>query len=208
MITKVILDFETSGLNPYHDDIIEIAMKVMDSDNQFTTLVKPKSNECISDEISSLTGITNKMLMKEGQFWGDAYQSMNEWLNSVKGENNKLVIISHNGESFDFIFLRNIFEELKKLGIKTIPIHKIIFIDTLLLSKRLLPRRNSYKQSSLCCIYNINIDNSHRAMNDVESLEKLYIQLTNLLNKSYDKRKCFFENPQMVQDYIKIKYIL
>ena len=61
MITKVILDFETSGLNPYHDDIIEIAMKVMDSDNQFTTLVKPKSNECISDEISSLTGITNKM---------------------------------------------------------------------------------------------------------------------------------------------------
>ena len=57
MITKVILDFETSGLNPYHDDIIEIAMKVMDTDNQFTTLVKPKSNECISDEISSLTGI-------------------------------------------------------------------------------------------------------------------------------------------------------
>ena len=43
MITKVILDFETSGLNPYHDDIIEIAMKVMDSDIQFTTLIKPKS---------------------------------------------------------------------------------------------------------------------------------------------------------------------
>ena len=115
MITKVILDFETSGLNPYHDDIIEIAMKVMDSDNQFTTFVKPKSNECISDEISSLTGITNKMLMKEGQFWDDAYQSMNEWLNSVKGENDKIVIISHNGESFDFIFLRRIFNDLNKI---------------------------------------------------------------------------------------------
>ena len=143
MITKVILDFETSGLNPYHDDIIEIAMKVMDSDNQFTTFVKPKSNECISDEISSLTGITNKMLMKEGQFWDDAYQSMNEWLNSGKGENDKIVIISHNGESFDFIFLRRVFNELNKiLGVQnTIPIDKIIFIDTLLLAKRLLPRR-------------------------------------------------------------------
>ena len=131
MITKVILDFETSGLNPYHDDIIEIAMKVMDSDNQFTILIKPKSNECISDEISSLTGITNKMLMKEGQFWGDAYQSMNKWLNLVKGDNDRIVIISHNGESFDFIFLRRIFNDLNQiLGCQNIfPVHKIIFID-------------------------------------------------------------------------------
>ena len=51
---------------------------------------------------------------------------MNQWLNSVKGENNKIVIISHNGESFDFIFLRRIFNELNKiLGVQnTIPILK------------------------------------------------------------------------------------
>ena len=39
----IVFDLETSGLNPYHDDVIEIAMKVMDTDNQFTTLIKPKS---------------------------------------------------------------------------------------------------------------------------------------------------------------------
>ena len=207
MITKVILDFETSGLNPYHDDIIEIAMKVMDSDNQFTTLVKPKSNECISDEISSLTGITNKMLMKEGQFWGDAYQSMNEWLNSVKGENDKIVIISHNGESFDFIFLRRVFNELNKiLGVQnTIPIDKIIFIDTLLLAKRLLPRRYAYKQFSLCKSFHINTEGCHRAMNDVIALEKLYFNLENQLDKELEKRRKVSQNPEMVYDYIKIK---
>ena len=78
MIPIVLLDFETSGLNPYHDDIIEIAMKVMDSDNQFTTLVKPKSNECISSEITALTGITNKMLAKEGKSWEEVYKFINE----------------------------------------------------------------------------------------------------------------------------------
>lgn len=207
MINKIIFDLETSGLNPYHDDIIEVAMKNINNKTSYHSLVKPKSDECITEKITQITGITNKLLKDKGKNWLDVYKDINNFLLSNLNSN-YISLISHNGESFDFIFLRNIFEELKKLGIKTIPIHKIIFIDTLLLSKRLLPRRNSYKQSSLCCIYNINIDNSHRAMNDVESLEKLYIQLTNILNKSYDKRKCFFENPQMVQDYIKIKYIL
>ena len=79
MITKVILDFETSGLNPYHDDIIEIAVKVMNSDKQFSKLIQPKSNECISEEISSLTGITNKMLHEEGIFWKEAYELIKPW---------------------------------------------------------------------------------------------------------------------------------
>ena len=205
MITKVILDFETSGLNPYHDDIIEIAMKVMDSDNQFTTLVKPKSNECISDEISSLTGITNKMLMKEGQFWGEAYQSMNQWLNSVKGENNKIVIISHNGESFDFIFLRRIFNDLNHLNIKTLKIQKIIFIDTLLLAKRLISGRMTYNQTSLCNTFNIQCEGAHRAMNDVIALEKLFNSLADMLNKELNKRRNVFDHPQILNDYITLK---
>ena len=48
MIPKILLDFETSGLNPYHDDIIEVAMKNMDTDDEYTSLLRPKSNECIS----------------------------------------------------------------------------------------------------------------------------------------------------------------
>ena len=81
----VILDFETSGLNPYHDDVIEIAMKVLGSEEQFTCLLKPKSNECISQTITTLTGITNNMLVKDGLPWSEAYKSMNTWLFNVKG---------------------------------------------------------------------------------------------------------------------------
>ena len=41
-MTTIILDFETSGLNPYHDDIIEIGAKVLNTDKSFQCLVKPK----------------------------------------------------------------------------------------------------------------------------------------------------------------------
>ena len=114
---KIILDFETSGLNPYHDDIIEIALKEVGTDNEFTCLLQPKSNECISLQITQITGITNKMLFKEGLRWEDAYEQMNQWLiKTCKGE--KCAIISHNGEVFDFIFLRRIFNDLNRLNIK------------------------------------------------------------------------------------------
>ena len=36
MTEIIILDFETSGLNPYHHDIIEIGAKVLGSDNEFS----------------------------------------------------------------------------------------------------------------------------------------------------------------------------
>ena len=80
MISTIILDFETSGLNPYHDDIIEIGAKVLNNDNKFNILLKPKSNEMISKEIESLTGITNRMLAKEGFKWQTTYTQFNKWL--------------------------------------------------------------------------------------------------------------------------------
>ena len=34
-MSTVFLDFETSGFNPYHDDIIEIGLKLMNSDTSY-----------------------------------------------------------------------------------------------------------------------------------------------------------------------------
>ena len=66
-MTTFILDFETSGLNPYHDDIIDIGCKVLDQDITFQCLVKPESKRRIDDYITTLTGITNQMLSKQGK---------------------------------------------------------------------------------------------------------------------------------------------
>jgi len=207
MIQTVILDFETSGLNQYHDDIIEIGAKVFNGDNKFSVLLRPKSNEMISPEITSLTGITNRMLATEGLKWEVAYFQFSEWLlNIIQNSDNKTIaIVSHNGESFDFIFLKRIFSDLKSQNVKSPNLKNIIFIDTLLFGKRLIPGRASYRQGTLCQSFNIHVKGSHRAYNDVLALEQLYLSLSDKLNKVLDSRRNVIEYPQMINDYIHFK---
>lgn len=205
-MSVVFLDFETSGFNPYHDDIIEIATKEMNSDNYFSTLVKPKSNECISQRITAVTSITNELLRDEGVSWKKAYSELNNFLKSIlqKSPDGKLYIIAHNGETFDFLFLKRIFSELNELNIKTIPSKNIVYIDSLLFARRLL-KRESYKQETLCKTFNINTKGNHRALNDVRALEELFTIFGELLNKQLNSRRNVLENPQMIYDYIHFK---
>ena len=203
----ITLDFETSGLNQYHDDVIEIGAKQFNNDNNFSVLIRPKSNEMISQEITTLTGISNRMLAKEGLRWQTAYTQFNDWIMNIihESDSKQIAIVSHNGESFDFIFLRRIFSELDALDIKTPNMKNIILIDTLLLSKRLLSNRVSYRQGSLCQTYNINTKGSHRALNDVIALEQLYLTLADILNKEVNSRRNVLHYPQMTHDYIHFK---
>ena len=43
-------------------NIIEIAIKLMNSDKSYSTLVYPQSNECISQRITAVTSITNELI--------------------------------------------------------------------------------------------------------------------------------------------------
>jgi DNA polymerase III epsilon subunit family exonuclease len=65
----IIADIETTGLDPLRREIIEIAAirvnRDFDLHETFTGLVKPKRK--ISAKISSITGITNDMLAREGE---------------------------------------------------------------------------------------------------------------------------------------------
>ena len=100
-MTITILDYETSGLNPYHEDIIEIGAKVMGSEQSFQCLVRPESNKEIDAKITKITGITNRTLRAEGKPFLRAYNDFYNWLieNMSKEEPNALV--AHNGDSFD-----------------------------------------------------------------------------------------------------------
>tara|TARA_B110000967_G_C18829551_1_gene533291 strand:+ start:469 stop:1092 length:624 start_codon:yes stop_codon:yes gene_type:complete len=207
MTTQIILDFETSGLNPYHDDIIEVAMKVLGTSETFTALLRPKSNECITDEITHLTGITNKMLHVEGLPWKQVYVNMNEWLKKVRNgaKDKKIAIIAHNGDGFDFIFLRRLLNDLNSIDIKPINVKDIIFIDTLPFAKRLIPKRMSYRQETLCKTYKINTEGNHRALADVVALEGLYNVLGKMLDQELNKRRSVSSDPHQIYNYIHCK---
>jgi len=199
----IILDFETSGLNPYHDDIIEIGAKLKDKDITFSTLLKPKSGRPVSKRITEITGISNKDLREKGKPWLAAYQDLFNWI--VGHINTSLVnaIVSHNGTTFDFIFLKRLMKDLKESGedISKLDFSKLIFIDTLLLSRRLLPGRSYYSQPSIAKTFQIPIVDAHRALGDVIVLEQLYtkciVELCRVNNSG-------FNNPVLIKEYIEL----
>jgi len=188
MTTTVILDFETSGLNPYHADIIEIGAKILGSEQSFQCLVKPESNREIDDKITKITGITNRSLRAEGKPFLPAYNDFYNWLidNLSKEEPNG--IVAHNGASFDFIFFRRIINTLyenKNIGKRLEEEYDIIYLDTLFISRRLYPQIYSFKQETLCKYFKIKIDHAHRAFNDVICLEQLMLKFMADLQKKY-----------------------
>jgi len=207
----IIFDLETSGLNPYHDDIIEIGAKVYGSDNSFKCLVKPKSNRPISKKITDITGITNKILREEGKEWVNAYTEFYNWIFEISNNalklDDKVTIVSHNGLTFDFIFMKKLFKDLSvesgsasRWFYETLP--QFIFVDTLLLSRRLLPGRSYYSQPAIAKTFQILIDNAHRAMGDVIVLEQIYMKLMEeLLKVKIDG----IREPEKIIDYIDLR---
>ena len=197
----IILDFETSGLNPYHDDIIEIGAKLKDKDITFSTLLKPKSGRPVSKRITEITGISNKDLREKGKPWLAAYQDLFNWI--VEHINTSLVnaIVSHNGTTFDFIFLKRLMKDLKenKEDTSKLDFSKLIFIDTLLLSRRLIPGRSYYSQPSLAKTFQIPNVDAHRALGDVIVLEQVYLKCVGELCRINNSG---FNNPQLIKEYI------
>jgi len=176
----LILDFETTGLNPFHDEIIEIAAKKFRSDDQYSTLIKTKKK--LDKKIVEITKITDDMLIKEGVSQRVAFHSFGEFIKSSFNLDKPLYILAHNGNSFDFIFLKGI---LAKLDFKI----DIRYIDTISVSKFVNPRLFSHKLATLCHpnIYNIININAHRAMSDVITTEKIFEKMIYLRFSSIEQ---------------------
>lgn len=202
-MATVILDFETSGLNAYHVDIIEIGAKILGSDQSFQCLVKPESGKEIEEKITKITGITNRELRANGVQHLKAYSNFHNWLVDNITEGEQVAIVSHNGDSFDFIFFRRLMNKLFEENLvkeRFESKYEIVYLDTLHLVRRLYPQMYSFKQETLCKYFGIKIDGAHRAFNDVLCLEQLYQRVLTDLTKKYQTI-----NIGMVKDYILLR---
>lgn len=197
----IIFDLETSGLNPYHDDIIEIGAKILQEDSSFQMLVKPKSGRPVSKKITQITGITNRDLRANGKKWEQAYSEFYNWLFENTKDKENITLVSHNGDTFDFVFFKRMLKDLSTLvGEINIDIEKINFIDTLPLSKRLYPGRTYYNQPSLARTFSIIVDNAHRAMGDVIVLEQLYSRI--MVDFKINTKIDGLEDPLKIREFI------
>lgn len=148
----VIVDIETTGLNPLFESIIEIsALKVVKDKviNEFSMLVKPEKP--ISSFITKLTGITNEMT-QNAQTKDKVLKLFCDFI----GDN---PIIGHNIR-FDLSFIN---KNLQECFDKTLSND---YADTLYFSRRVYKALQSHRLTNIAEYLNIDTKNAHRALKD------------------------------------------
>ena len=165
----VLLDIETTGLDPRYAEIIEIgAYKVVNNEivDTFETLIKP--TEFIPEEITNINHITNEMV-------SDAPSQM-EVLTKFDEFVGDSIIMGHN-VTFDIGFLTHYFYQYLR--------HYMLndYVDTLYMARKLLKELPNHKLQTLSEYYGLNIEGEHRALKDVELTYKVYNKLRELENE-------------------------
>ena len=206
------LDFETTGLNPYHDEIIEFAIKKYNSTNSISNLVRPNNAIMIPPKITEITGITSEMIFGANNQCITSINAVENMFGFLKenytGEGN-IYLVAHNGIPFDFVFLKglitnyltNINSQLKDVELFDI-YDKIVLIDSLDIARKMVPHLYSYSQKNLCKSFNIVQNNAHRALGDVEDLDKVYFTIVNYGINKFKLDKDLLKDTGKVYDYI------
>ena len=182
-MATVIYDFETSGLNVYKEDVIEIGAKCVETDKVYNSLVIPmilaKAKQGLPSKITEITGITNDLLKKDGKKTLQAFLEFFNFLQDVYDQYNDITLVAHNGLSFDDLFLRRMLRYVQGEGHTEFDemFENIIYIDSLMLSRYIHPTRRYHSMKDLCGLYNVTNESSHRAMGDVNALVEIWSHL-------------------------------
>ena len=153
-----IIDIETTGGSYRLERITEIAVFIHDGTriiDEYSSLINPERN--IPYFITSLTGITNEMVEDAPKF----YEVAKKIVEMTEGK----VFVAHNAR-FDYSFIR---QEFNMLGYN----YKRPLLDTVALSRKLLPGHSSYSLGNLCNDLGIEINGRHRASGDAMATVRL-----------------------------------
>ena len=154
-----IIDIETTGLSPSNEKITEIAIVIHDGQkivNEFSTLINPEKK--IPYRIIQMTGINNQMVEGAPKF----YEVAKQIVEMTEGK----IFVGHNVR-FDYNFVR---QEFLGLGYN----YERKTLDTVKLSRKLIPGRKSYSLGKLCKDLEIENPARHRAAGDALATTKLF----------------------------------
>lgn len=157
----VFIDFETTGLDPTRDSIIEIGALKIDSEgyeHTYQTFIKPK--QAVSEKITGITGITNEMV-ENGLPVTQGIDELIAFIGPAK-------IVVHNAE-FDMIWLVSALVQLER----QVP-------ETSVICTLKWARENGEARAGLGALakkYNIAHANAHRALADAATTKELYFIL-------------------------------
>ncbi|MBE5995209.1 MAG: PolC-type DNA polymerase III, partial [Paenibacillaceae bacterium] len=164
----VVFDIETTGFSSSRNRIIEIgAVKVIDGKikDKFSAFVNP--DVPIPFEIEQLTGINDSMVLPHPKI--DVI--LPQFLEFCKDS----VLVAHNA-SFDVSFISYNAQQLQLEFNPTV-------IDTVALSRLLLPSLNRYKLDTVAKALNISLANHHRAVDDAGCTAEIFAAFVKMLRE-------------------------
>lgn len=163
-----IIDIETTGLRAGAEKITEIAIILHDGKQiieEFSSLVNPERK--IPYFITQLTGISDQLVSDAPKFYELARQIIELTDNAI--------VVGHN-VNFDYSFLKS---EFKSLGYD----YQRKTLDTIKLSRKLIPGLPSYSLGKLCAALNIPNSSRHRAAGDAMATTKLFELILSIDNE-------------------------
>lgn len=162
-----VIDLETTGLSPAHDEIIEIGALIVCAgqiEAEFQALLRPKAR--VSPEIERLTGLTEGMLEAEGE---DLKEILPAFLQFI----GPLPVVSHNAQ-FDCDFLR------AACGDCGLPLFSNPSIDTCELARRTMKGTSDCKLQTLAEHFQLTVSAKHRSLADCLTTKQLYEKLNEM----------------------------
>jgi DNA polymerase III epsilon subunit-like protein len=168
----VFIDFETTGLNPFKDDIIEIAA-IDNQGHSYQTLVK--TDRKIPQESSVIHGITNEMVEKDGCDMVTALEQLMRFINGYKTMLTRAsYLVGHNICNFDIQFLHSSLDKCnQKYNTKYELSKDVRILDTMRMSQCFTSNR-VHNLGYLSKVYSIKLDKAHRAFADITATKELY----------------------------------
>ena len=166
----IVIDLETTGLNPVTDSIIEFGAVHVVNDtvvDTFSKLVNP--DRPISYFITQLTGITNEMLCYE-----EGIELILPEFMEFVGDR---IVLGHN-VNFDVNF---VYENCKRVLSRPFVND---FIDTMRLSRRLFPEYRHHKLSDLIERFGVGESVEHRALGDAHQTNECFIYMKRYMHKN------------------------
>ena len=188
--TFVVFDLETTGFSNKNDKITEIgAVKVKNFEivDRFNELINPEKD--ISYKVQELTGITND-LIKDKPTIEEILPRFMEFIGDS-------VLVAHNAE-FDIGFIN---QKCKEMNIE----FKNKSVDTLMLSRILLPHLKRFKLNNLTKELGVPLHNHHRAVDDAAATAQIFIKFLDMLEKKGAKKLSDVNEVLGGIDYTKLK---
>ncbi len=164
----VVFDIETTGFSQSNDRIIEIgAVKVVKGEivDKYSTFINPEIP--IPYEIEQLTSITDDMVISAPTIEA----ILPQFLTFCEG----CVLVAHNA-SFDVGFIR---KNAERHGMET----DFTVVDTVGLSRILLPELNRHKLNVVAKALGVSLENHHRAVDDAGATAEIFLKFCGMLRE-------------------------